>query len=393
MLAVVHCFDCKRPKIREKTSNKCLYHKHLFCWSMILRPRRNIDYVGHKKRVNSQITMDNTKDIRVVQQDQDEEFHDSFSELPPPSNEELKQLQNELDSLQMQVRIERVRKDIEQQKLSLEQMRTPTSKHRPTSKGYDPVDTPISRPTLKDLSQDDELTAALHMLQDCHLQDILPSADPPSQNQSTKHSGKFLAIPEHVIIPKKSSEREIKIGNKLYLKQQMKVEEVSVPQWLSANVRILIKLIDSGDLNNINAIKQYLRYTAKVGDYLQVSDVPAVMLFDENHRKQVHDEGKCWDDIDGDCRYFYLEKEDKSRIASNRFQHHGATYNRRPKQLGPVDAAGQPICISYNKQSGCTRPVCNYGHVCSFPGCYGPHPRFQHDIPPRFRPSTTNPAN
>ena len=90
------------------------------------------------------------------------------------------------------------------------------------------------------------------------------------------------------------------------VKNKMKPDEVTVPQWLSTNARILLTLLDEMDKDTIAA---YLRYTMKIGDYLQVSDVSSVMLLDEDHRKQVKRERSQWDEIDGDKHYFFLEKE------------------------------------------------------------------------------------
>ena len=55
------------------------------------------------------------------------------------------------------------------------------------------------------------------------------------------------------------------------------------PQWVAANAKILLKLIEGGLA--LGGIKSYLRYTVKIGNYLQISEVPSVMLLDDDHRR------------------------------------------------------------------------------------------------------------
>ena len=81
--------------------------------------------------------------------------------------------------------------------------------------------------------------------------------------------GKYY-ITDFVNIPTKSS---ITAANP---DKQKRVEDVTIPQWISANVKILQKLMAEG-MSQENVIK-YLRYTSKIGDYLQTSDQSSVML-------------------------------------------------------------------------------------------------------------------
>ena len=80
------------------------------------------------------------------------------------------------------------------------------------------------------------------------------------------------------------------------------MEEVTEVHWLSANVLILHELIDDMDLPTI---KSYLCYTAKFGNYLQMSEHPSVMKLDEAHHKAVTDGVVgSWETIDSDDVYF-----------------------------------------------------------------------------------------
>ena len=80
--------------------------------------------------------------------------------------------------------------------------------------------------------------------------------------------------------------------------------------------------------------------TAKVSNYLQVSDSRSMMLFDEEHRRMVAKEGQIWDNIDSDTRYFYLEKESKSQGYPSKSQMGTVTPFAKPttKRLGATEA-------------------------------------------------------
>lgn len=158
------------------------------------------------------------------------------------------------------------------------------------------------------------------------------------------------------------------------MNNKQKIKDVSVPQWVGANSRILLTLIDKGA--DKNTVEKYLRYTAKMGDYFQVSDASSVMLLDEEHRKMVARESRQWDDIDGDKRYFYLEKDRRAKPQNSKGQ---------AKKQFPMDNEGKPICMGFNSQAGCLRGWCNYSHICSVTGCYQPHTRFQHNNQQQFR--------
>ena len=85
------------------------------------------------------------------------------------------------------------------------------------------------------------------------------------------------------------------------------VRKVTDAQWLSANVLILIELIDDMDLPTI---KSYLCYTVNIGNYLQMSEPPSVMKLDETHHKAVVDGTiESWEKIVSDDVYIYLKKK------------------------------------------------------------------------------------
>ena len=71
---------------------------------------------------------------------------------------------------------------------------------------------------------------------------------------------------------------------------------------VSANVLILLELIDDMDLPTI---KSYMCYTAKIGNYMYLQ-----MKLDEVHHKAVVDgAAESWDKIDSDDVYFHFKEE------------------------------------------------------------------------------------
>ena len=346
---------------------------------MLLRqhPRRN--YVA--------LHSGTSEDILNMADDTEEVFHDSFSDPLAVQKAEAESLEAELETLNLAERIKSLRLLVKQKKDNIADVSQDSGYQYSPDQCHDAVSTAPVRPTLKTLASDNELNAALEMLQEAHLKDILtPDAanTTPKDGDTTgkcSNSDKVAYITDYVVKPKASRrDSEKELTKNLWIKfNKMKTEDVTVPQWLSANARILLEMLDTVDKDTI---RRYLRYTGKVGDYLQVSDAPSVMLFDEEHRRQVVKEGIDWDRIDGDTRYFYLEKDENTAPASKQSK---SSYTRGSKKPGPVDSDGNPICIGYNTQNGCNRGWCSYSHVCSQIGCHASHPKFQHYAPPRFR--------
>ena len=105
---------------------------------------------------------------------------------------------------------------------------------------------------------------------------------------------------------------------------------------------------------------RYLRYTRKIGDYLQSADTSSVMILDHEHRIQVFEEDRRWDCIDSDKVYFHL-KSPKSLNS--------------PRVNKDTSHNGKQICRNFNN-GNCYYCACKYAHVCL--SCRGDHPRIQH---------------
>ncbi len=255
--------------------------------------------------------------------------------------------------------------------------------------------------TTKTLARNREVNELVKSLQDISLKDLLRFEDMGQEADGVKTSSpgethKALLIPDHVSKPKGVPDDEEEIGFNtsgqahLFLRSRAKpkVDQVTLPMWVSANARILRKLMDSDTSDPdavLSLVRTYLDYTAQVGDLCQSYTTQSVMLLDDTHRREQAKEGNVWNEVNMHSMFYHLEKKTLPN-----------TYKESPshKQRGPraTDASGREICINYNNPAGCRFPNCRHSHVCLASGCKGNHPMTQHpqngsreEVPPRFR--------
>lgn len=133
-------------------------------------------------------------------------------------------------------------------------------------------------------------------------------------------------------------------------------DAVTLPQWVSANARIMAKLITDGALKSNEELLDYLQYVADFGDYAQVNQIESAMLYDHEYRRKQAKKGRRWGEDDIHLANFYLQR--KSTPTSTRTT---SAQNSPPRLL---DNQGTEICRNYNA-SGCYRSQCVYSHVCA----------------------------
>ena len=239
-------------------------------------------------------------------------------------------------------------------------------------------------PTLKSMAADPELTAALEVLKSSHLNDLLSVEGAEGPAVSTSSSKGTLYITDFVKKPESNCrETERHLGRGLWIrdaKQKVKLEDVTEAQWAGANARILLALLDQMDKSELES---YLQYSATIADYFQVCEVPSVLILDEEHRVTVAREGRDWKDIDQTKAFFYLKKRENASQQKS---------NARTGKRFPGTEEKKPICYDYNSEAGCQRRQCNFSHTCTVIGCNASHPRFQHNVAPRFRTPVANQA-
>ena len=65
-------------------------------------------------------------------------------------------------------------------------------------------------------------------------------------------------------------------------RQKPSPESVTLAQWISAESRIMAKLIKDGHLKTQDDMLSYLEYVGDFGDYAQVNELESVMLYDQS---------------------------------------------------------------------------------------------------------------
>ena len=140
------------------------------------------------------------------------------------------------------------------------------------------------------------------------------SRDPVAELRS---SGKPLLIPDFVTNPTYGSIQgsESELGthgdSKLVIrggKAKPRPETITLAQWISANSRILSKMITDGNTDS-NKILQYLEYCEKFGDFAQACEVESVMVYDNEYRKWQYDKSAEWGQDNTHLTLYYLRRK------------------------------------------------------------------------------------
>ena len=105
-------------------------------------------------------------------------------------------------------------------------------------------------------------------------------------------------------------------------RQKPAPEAVTLPQWISANARIMAKMISDGVLKSNQDVLDYLEYVMDFGDYAQVNEIESVMLYDHEYRKKQSRKRSKWGSDDIHLANFYLQRK-------NLFQRPRQNTNRR----------------------------------------------------------------
>jgi hypothetical protein len=160
---------------------------------------------------------------------------------------------------------------------------------------------------------------------------------------------------------------------KLQSKKKLDPEEVSIPQWLSANILILEKLIPT---LSTEQVKDYFHYTRQVGDLLQIYTSASVFLLDDHHRHEVFEDNIRWRDVSGNLERFYLErKKGTGGNAGTSTASSSTTSGAKVKR----NRFNHP-CTRFNTKEGCDNELCKFMPICSYKGCRGNHPKYDHDF-------------
>jgi hypothetical protein len=236
------------------------------------------------------------------------------AQLLEEKKRQLAALEEEDELIEIELQLAQKKKDLEEKRARVEALqagRTATDGNHVAATPHQ--SNPQEQLTIGSLANDKELQAAVEVLKQIHLPDMLSQNTTGADETSTK-SGKSLLrlIPDYVIKPNASTrDREHHLGRGLVIregKSRIRPEDVSESQWAGATLRILAEMMDYMDKDEV---RKYLEYNIQIADYLQVCKTPTVMLLDDEHRRRVQ-KGLCqWNEVDHQKAYFFLDKKEE----------------------------------------------------------------------------------
>lgn len=151
-------------------------------------------------------------------------------------------------------------------------------------------------------------------------------------------------------------EEEVTLGGGVTLKinAKPKLDKISPAMWISANAKILSKLLARGDM----AVEDYLNYNDMIGELAARFTWTSVVAFDDEYRqRQAATQFKWGTAAPHLCTVILREKT--------------ATNNQQSKKQGanssgrrPVGASGKEVCLQYNRHTCHFGPRCQYEHSC-----------------------------
>ena len=147
----------------------------------------------------------------------------------------------------------------------------------------------------------------------------------------------------------------------------VKLEEVTPMQYMGASLRILMELLNSGELNNDKTL-EYLGYLAKVSQLAEGHTWLSVLFYDRAYRQMQAQCGYSWGWDTPHLNTVHL----KPRVP---------IVSRKPALGKPVQkSTSRPPCRLYNNRNGLCPygDKCIYNHVCSQEGCGKNHPITHH---------------
>ena len=174
---------------------------------------------------------------------------------------------------------------------------------------------------------------------------------------------------------------EVVKGGRLLIRKdnKPKVSEVTLPEWISANARILKKLIEQKEIVSLEQVIEYMEYTAKLGDHAVKNTIASVMRYDDKFRSEQVEKARKWDEDDPFLMHNNLEKRQSGSYGQRNMSDTKppAKVFSEPRQR-IYDRGGREICYDYQTSKGCRRFHCQFSHVCIEAGCEAQHPCYLH---------------
>lgn len=204
--------------------------------------------------------------------------------------------------------------------------------------------------------------------------------DPQVYLRDSKKGEKPLLIPDFV--PQGwggDSEEEIDIGGgaklKLPVGKKPKLLDISPSQWISANARIMAKLHETS--MESQSLRDYMSYTAKVGELACRFAWSSVLQFDNEYRIQQAAMKFRWGSDSQHLATVLLKERQMGGSSGGKGGGRQGTGGSTTSKRGPE---GRPICRQFNYGNCNYGAKCNFEHVCL--KCQKSHPQKDHSEGP-----------
>ena len=183
-----------------------------------------------------------------------------------------------------------------------------------------------------------------------------------------------------------------------YGPKRIKLEDVSVPQYVVAALRILYQLVETNQLSSYNEIQHYLAYVIKCMEFAMHFEWSSVLHFDDKFRQLQALHGVPWVFESFHLSAKELIPKTRATLANQgrfRASKGRGRFGDRPSASGNYNPNaydesvaqytddGQVICKNFNRVKGCSLLDCKFAHVCNRrlsnqKACGQTHPKFQH---------------
>ena len=192
--------------------------------------------------------------------------------------------------------------------------------------------------------------------------------DPQVYLQRPREGEKPLLIPDFLPFAHDEGPDEIDLGGRATLtfkKRQQKLQSVSPAQWIAANARIMAALQEKGKLPGTEELKDYMSYTAKIGELACRYTWASVLAYDNEYRTQQTANSFRWGcDTQHLATVTLREKLQGTTGGRRQGDNSGMGTNRQDNTGRRTGPGGKEICLLYNRGRCSYGPRCNFEHVC-----------------------------
>lgn len=156
-----------------------------------------------------------------------------------------------------------------------------------------------------------------------------------------------------------------------------KLESISLSDWSVANLSIMYKLLESGDLASTSQ-HDYLSYTKRIYQLVKFYEITSVFFYDREYRCLQHQHRFRWGTDVPHLQTVFLRP--KGQQAKSHPQRTVSSNHPIGKQFTYASHAssGKQICKKFNSRQGCHMQNCRFEHVCGVPGFVQSHTAQNH---------------